>query len=357
MIAGTGAEVRGLDAVKISIKPQRPLIETGVHDLRLNFDFSLVNNSGWDVLKLDSIRVSVFDSAGKFEQRRVIDSHGVSPSILTIGASDLKSKEETTLFNPFYSFDRSLRLDRLEYEFVFVTAASNESYKQTFTVRPVPYILKTSLVVPLKGRVIAEFGHDYYSPHRRIDLANPIVRRVGLLTNSARYANDLSIVDKAGRLYEGDPDRLSNWYAFRSPLYCPGAGRVVTLVDEVPDNSIKNGKVAYSDAVTYEKPSGIFGNYIVIDHGNGEFSLFAHLEKGSFKVKLGQIVRKGQQLGSIGFSGDADFIHTHYQLQSAADPKIAEGLPTYFSNFTRVVGSKLRHVGRGAIDSGDVILQ
>jgi len=357
MFAGTRGHAQGNDAVKITVKPQRPIIEITESDLRLSFDFSLVNNSGRDVLKLDSVQVSVFDSTGNFEQRRMVDSHGVNPSIQTIGASDLNSNEETILFNPFYSFQKTLSLDRLDYEFVFVAPSTNEIYKQAFTVQPIAYNSRTDLRVPLRGRVIAEFGHDYYSPHRRIDLANPIVRQVGLTANRARYADDLSIVDKAGRLFKEDPDQLSDWYAFRSPVYAPGSGRVVTLVDEVPDNTIKNGKVVFSDAVTYEKPSGIFGNYIVIDHGNGEFSLFAHLEHGSFKVKLGQTVKQGVQLAEIGFSGDADFIHTHYQLQAGPDPKTAEGLPAYFSGITRAVGSKLIHIARGAIDSGEIVLQ
>ncbi|HTK39169.1 MAG TPA: M23 family metallopeptidase [Pyrinomonadaceae bacterium] len=191
----------------------------------------------------------------------------------------------------------------------------------------------------------------------RIDLTNPIVRQVGLVANSARYANDLSIVDKDGSLYVGDRTHLENWLAYDAPLFAPSGGKVETLVDGIPDNGFeKNGEVAYAKEVNYEKTSSLLGDYIVIDHGNGEFSLFAHLKSGSFKVKQGDTVRRGQPIAKIGFSGDADFVHTHYQLQNNADPATAEGLPTYFHNFWKIVGGKRSRVLVGAIDSGDVVI-
>lgn len=46
-----------------------------------------------------------------------------------------------------------------------------------------------------------------------------------------------------------------------------------------------------------------FGNYITIDHGNGEFSHYAHLATGTFVVKNGQHVEQGQALATAGNSG------------------------------------------------------
>ena len=44
------------------------------------------------------------------------------------------------------------------------------------------------------------------------------------------------------------------------------------------------------------------GNYVVLDHGNGEFSYFAHMSPGSVRVKKGEHVQQGQQIGEIGFA-------------------------------------------------------
>lgn len=39
-------------------------------------------------------------------------------------------------------------------------------------------------------------------------------------------------------------------------------------------------------------PLGILGNYIVIDHGNNEHSIYAHLKPGSISVKAGEKVER-----------------------------------------------------------------
>jgi len=98
----------------------------------------------------------------------------------------------------------------------------------------------------------------------------------------------------------------------------------------------------------------IFGNHVIIDHGNGEFSLLAHMKKGSVAVKQGDRVKQGEKVGELGFSGDAFLAHLHYELQS--DAKLGEGLPSYFRDFKRVVGNRTVAVKEGQIDSGDVLL-
>jgi len=297
--------------VKITTKPAIVYVERGVCEKLLNFDFQLENQTD-SKLRIDSIQVSVFDAKGNFELRKVIDSHGVSPSINTIPKVELGPQETLNLFNPFYSFDNAVELSTINLDFSLSNEKGDKDYHEKVVVKPREYQTKTNLTLPLKGRVIVEYGHDFYAPHRRIDLTNPIVRQVGLVANSARYANDLSIVDKDGSLYVGDRTHLENWLAYDAPLFAPSGGKVETLVDGIPDNGFeKNGEVAYAKEVNYEKTSSLLGDYIVIDHGNGEFSLFAHLTSGSFKVKQGETVSRGQPIAKIGFSGDADFVHTH----------------------------------------------
>jgi murein DD-endopeptidase MepM/ murein hydrolase activator NlpD len=46
-----------------------------------------------------------------------------------------------------------------------------------------------------------------------------------------------------------------------------------------------------------------FGNYITIDHGDGEFSHYAHLATGSFQIRDGQHVEAGTVLARAGNSG------------------------------------------------------
>jgi murein DD-endopeptidase MepM/ murein hydrolase activator NlpD len=57
------------------------------------------------------------------------------------------------------------------------------------------------------------------------------------------------------------------------------------------------------------KPS--YGQYVVIDHGNGESSLYGHLD--SVLVTVGQVVQAGTQLGTVGDTGNASGPHLHFE--------------------------------------------
>src|SRR5581483_2492507 len=54
-------------------------------------------------------------------------------------------------------------------------------------------------------------------------------------------------------------------------------------------------------------------NYIVIDDGSGQQSLYWHLKKGSVAVAVGQTVRAGQQIGLTGSSGMSTGPHLHFE--------------------------------------------
>ena len=58
-----------------------------------------------------------------------------------------------------------------------------------------------------------------------------------------------------------------------------------------------------------DKPS--YGQYVVIDHGNGESTLYGHLD--SVLVVVGQAVQAGTQLGTVGETGNASGPHLHFE--------------------------------------------
>ena len=282
----------GAETVRVTVRPQQVYIERASSAQLLNFDFLLENLTA-DKLRISAIRVHVFDSQGRLILKRLLDDHGLSPGIETIPKTEIAGRGSLYLFNPFHAFDAALDIKTLKYEFLFA-ADNGPILKSEAVVTPVEYRTKTSLSRPLKGRVVAENGHDFYSPHRRIDLTHPLAQMVGLKANSARYADDLTIADEKGELHRGDGNRLEDWFGYGATIYSPGAGKIVTLVDEIPDNTFEAGKVVFSKTLSPDKPAGIFGNFLVIDHGNGEYSLFAHLKQGTFLVKIGEAVRLDQ---------------------------------------------------------------
>ena len=57
------------------------------------------------------------------------------------------------------------------------------------------------------------------------------------------------------------------------------------------------------------------GNGVVIDHGDGWETQYCHMQQGSLLVKKGEEIKRGQRLGNVGFSGEAQFAHIHLSVR------------------------------------------
>lgn len=86
-----------------------------------------------------------------------------------------------------------------------------------------------------------------------------------------------------------------------SPIFAAGSGTVVTSQNK-----------------------GSLGNHVTINHGNGYYTLYAHLH--SRNVQVGQTVQKGQQIGTMGHTGFATGTHLHFGLYKNGLP-YRDGIP------------------------------
>jgi murein DD-endopeptidase MepM/ murein hydrolase activator NlpD len=57
-----------------------------------------------------------------------------------------------------------------------------------------------------------------------------------------------------------------------------------------------------------------YGNAIVIKHGDGQYSQYAHLSR--IGVKVGQIVKTGQRIGLSGSTGNSTGPHLHFEIRT-----------------------------------------
>jgi murein DD-endopeptidase MepM/ murein hydrolase activator NlpD len=81
------------------------------------------------------------------------------------------------------------------------------------------------------------------------------------------------------------------------------------------DISANRGTPVFATAdgtVQAAKYSGNYGNAVLIDHGFGIATRFAHLS--GFAVRAGQQVRRGQVVGYVGSTGRATSSHLHYEI-------------------------------------------
>ncbi len=115
--------------------------------------------------------------------------------------------------------------------------------------------------------------------------------------------------------YDGDNGidiRLRDLAAMRQgvDILAAADGTVLRVRDGEPDISVKErGAEAVKDVKA--------GNAVIIDHGGGWQTRYAHMKQGSIRVKPGDTVKTGQPLGQIGLSGSTEFPHVEFTVMKA----------------------------------------
>ncbi len=110
--------------------------------------------------------------------------------------------------------------------------------------------------------------------------------------------------------HKGVDIRLPNTAAMERGVAVLAAapGVVLRLRDGMRDVSVREiGKAAVANREA--------GNSVIIDHGGGWHSQYAHLRMGSVAVKEGDSVTAGQKIGLIGLSGETEFPHVHFEVR------------------------------------------
>jgi hypothetical protein len=144
----------------------------------------------------------------------------------------------------------------------------------------------------------------------------------GSFVNSERYAIDILQVDAQYKLSNPpDSPNKEDYYSWSNSILSAGSGTVVIVEKSRPDQAIGT-----SDE---NQPAG---NYVVIQHGPGLFSFYAHMMNNSAVVNVGDPVAAGQIIGKIGNSGNATAPHVHFQYMDNMDWVKGQGLPALFWN-------------------------
>lgn len=179
------------------------------------------------------------------------------------------------------------------------------------------YTQRTDLIFPFRGNGIVTQGGAANGGHRN-GSGQFAVDAMGLGENYAPQSSAAFAVN-------------TDVIGFGRELIAPGAGVIAIARGDRPDQPVP-GESNEDFHLPEFRGAGDPGNHVIIDHGNGEFSIIAHLKAGSLAVREGAHVTQGQRLGALGNSGDSFAPHVHYQLQDGANWQSASGLPCHFTN-------------------------
>ena len=64
---------------------------------------------------------------------------------------------------------------------------------------------------------------------------------------------------------------------------------------------------------------GGYGNYVILQHSDGNFTLYGHMYANTITVKAGDTVKQGQVIGKMGTSGDSSGPHLHFEVRVGAN--------------------------------------
>lgn len=80
---------------------------------------------------------------------------------------------------------------------------------------------------------------------------------------------------------------------------------------------------AHAGTIAYAGPNGGYGNFVLIDHGNGITTGYGHIVNGGIRVLIGQSVGPGQPIALVGSTGNSTGCHLHFEVRrggNATDP-------------------------------------
>ena len=344
----------------VTVAPERVWIVEGDGFRKVNFDF-LVVNAGATPMEIVELKLVVRDSRGGFVLGRELNRQGMIPSIASLLTTEIGPGKTVQLLNPFSEFPLSVELGVLEYTLVFEPKAAEGApelapIELKVQVRPQEFKPRTKLSLPIKGKVYIIDGHDLMAHHRRIDMTHPLIVGLGMKYNISRFGMDFVVIDAAGSHFKGDGGKVEDYYVFGRPVLAPAAGMVADCIDGRPDNRIGEFNMDYDELMRTKDLRLFGGNFVVLDHGDGEFTFFAHLQNNSQKVKKGDRVAAGQEIGRVGNSGDSFWPHLHFQVMTSASFD-CELLPPVFASYTLFRGSRAFKIRNGMPDTGELIEQ
>lgn len=271
----------------------------------------------------------------EFRMKELFQNATLSPS------NTLEPNKGLLISNQYLQFAGDVEKIRV----VAVGNAGDGSVVQsTAEIAVISYQTKTKLGFPLNGTWYVSNAPDVSGSHRW-----------GI---GEEFAYDLVKADEEGNSGKGDETKPESYYAYGQNVLAPADGTVYETRDEIDDTpmaqladddpSAVNKKLAAYQTALRKRYGvrGTDGNYIIMDHGNSEYSVFDHLKKGSLRVKRGDKVKRGETIAQVGQSGLSTEPHLHYEVVSDPDPLKQRGLPVFFYELEGEEGAKQLRFGQ-----------
>jgi hypothetical protein len=279
---------------------------TGNNIKHVGYELLLINGSTTTV-RIVSLQINDKITISGENLTNIFTSFSTSNTLLP--ETPLLKPSESGLIYVYLDFNCIKEIPNTVENVISVQFADNPSSLQNINSEIIKVNKCSPIVVspPLKGKNwFVTNGPSNFSPHRRAKLVFN-----GKIKFPELYALDLAKYGSQGQ-FRGDPIINSNFYSYGKPVYSVSNGKVIRVVDGIPDNI--PGELPPLSLET------VSGNYVLVKIEDNVYANYAHLIPGSLKVKEGDTISTGQILGLLGNSGNSTAPHLHFQITNKPFP-------------------------------------
>ena len=320
-----GAEMHGGGAAYMTITPERA-VELGGEDIQRFYD-------GDEVALWTQMSAMMRDAVQSQDVLKNFTEHMAK----NFGTEAQVIHQDAVLAPPAgMQYRRIVRYSKTDELMVVSFTFSGSGTIEEFHIKAVPpaadskyldYHDKTKLSFPLHGEWTIYQG------------GRMVPENEHAATTNERFAYEM-VQANTGQMFTHNGATDEEWFAFGQPVLADANGTVVKVLDDCVDG-----------APYHPNAEDKRGNVVVVDHGDGEFSVYSHLKHGSVTVKTGDRVKAGEKIAEVGNSGDTQFPRLEYWLQTSADLNGSDGLPAAFAHL-KVNG---KHAKEVELVRGDVV--
>lgn len=239
----------------------------------------------------------------------------------------LMPNQETGLFNEYFVVVYKEMVDLLSVQVLY--EMEGKEYKQELSIPLMNYENKNKYIFPLEGCISTCGNYNCLLDHRQ--------------HYSMEFAIDMAQYNKEQKLSFKENMQMEDYVIYGKDILAIADGEVIDCHHSIPITT----SWVWEERLPYFKIYGLasqFGNYVIIQHENGESSFYGHMIVDSLTVKKGDRVKQGQVIGKVGHTGLSNCPHLHFQLMDKPDILTGRGLPCSFTNIKDVTGEPIERI-------------
>jgi len=309
-----------------------PVVESGSFRIS-NFLLAMVRfvNNTNEKMELIELAINVF-AKNKNVKRIVYCGEALASRIVDSKENCILSPgEEAIIRKEHFSVLCNLAVDMLDIKVYY--KQNREKRSEHLTVPVVNYKTQNNYIFPVRGGGWQVNGnYDCLGAHRIPAMA------------SMEFAIDLGLLNSESKYEWDDGMKNENALCYGQEIVAIDDGEVVDYYNTADWRAFPSNDPE-SDWVRIGKQFGQVplhcGNYAIIKHDHGEYSLYGHMIQHSVTVKNGMHVKQGDVLGNLGNVGFSGAPHLHFHLMDGPEMFEANGLPCHFTNIIDMGGRPL----------------